>query len=101
MIGRQSLTRLAVHMADFNVFSIELSKNYDTAAWKEFTARFASLLRGSLRESICSARPPPGGGSGKMVRFSDRNSAKSARSSASKACSMPLGSKPRLALREC
>ena len=73
----------------------------DTAAWKEFTARFASLLRGSLRESICSARPPPGGGSGKMVRFSDRNSATSARSSASKACSMPLGSKPRLALREC
>ncbi len=71
----------------------------DAAAWKEFTARFASLLRGSLRDSIRSARP--GGGSGKMVRFSDRSSARSVRSSASKAYSKSLASKPGLALREC
>ena len=33
--GRQSLTTLAVHMAAFELFRIELSKNYDMNAWRE------------------------------------------------------------------
>ena len=33
--GRQSLTKLATHMAQFEIFQIELSKNYDNTAWRE------------------------------------------------------------------
>jgi len=33
--GRQSLTTLATAVADFSLFQIELSKNYDTTAWRE------------------------------------------------------------------
>ena len=33
--GRQSLTTLAAHVAQYELFQIQLSKNYDGAAWRD------------------------------------------------------------------
>ncbi|XP_051777061.1 dynein axonemal heavy chain 1 [Erpetoichthys calabaricus] len=45
--GRQSLTKLASHMADFDCFQIELSKNYGLTEWREDIKRI--LLKAGLQ----------------------------------------------------
>jgi len=47
--GRQSLTTLACHMAEFELFQIELSKNYDKVAWREDLKR---VLRQAGEKSL-------------------------------------------------
>lgn len=47
--GRQSYTRLAAHIMDFELFQIELNRNFGAKEWKEFLK--AMLLRISCTES--------------------------------------------------
>jgi dynein heavy chain len=51
--GRQSLTTLACHIAQYEIFRIELSKNYDMAAWREDLKK---VLR--MAGEVSSAWPP-------------------------------------------
>lgn len=62
--GRQSLTTLAAHVAQFEVFRVELSKNYDLSLWREDLKRLLRsagekctptvfLFTGGLGESVC------------------------------------------------
>lgn len=47
--GRQSLTRLAAHIMDYELFQIELTRNYSMNQWTEFLK--AMLLKVSSTES--------------------------------------------------
>ena len=62
--GRQSLTALAAHVATFEVFRIELSKNYDMTAWREDLKRLLRMAGARRRRQGGRARggrrqPPP------------------------------------------
>ncbi|KAM4613811.1 dynein axonemal heavy chain 1 [Polymixia lowei] len=49
--GRQSLTKLASHMSDYECFQIELSKNYGQAEWRE-DIKAIMLKAGLLNQQI-------------------------------------------------
>ena len=50
--GRQSLSKLAVHVSDYRIFQIELSKNYGVAEWKE-DAKSQLMKAGIEGEPLC------------------------------------------------
>lgn len=50
--GRQSLTRLAAFMADFDIFQIEISKNYNYTEWQEDMKRFIKAAGIGQREVV-------------------------------------------------
>ena len=50
--GRQSLTRLATHMAEFGCFQIELSKNYGSSEWREDIKKLMFRAGVHRRESV-------------------------------------------------
>jgi dynein heavy chain len=46
--GRQSLTRLAAHLSDYECFQIELAKNYGTSEWREDIKKGGILFSSSF-----------------------------------------------------
>jgi dynein heavy chain len=61
--GRQSLTRLAAHIAGYLCFQIELSKNYGSREWRDgikglkskagvYNRETASLIRMSVHSAV-------------------------------------------------
>ena len=44
--GRQSLSRLASKMADFDVYQVEIKKNYRTQEWREDVKELMRLVGG-------------------------------------------------------
>jgi len=48
--GRQSATKLATYMADYDLFQIEISRNYSMNEWREDIKRVCCFL---LRCCFC------------------------------------------------
>ena len=48
--GRQSLTRLAAHLSDYECFQIELAKNYGIVEWREDIKKV--MMQDSVNKSI-------------------------------------------------
>jgi P-loop containing dynein motor region D4 len=42
--GRQSATKLAAYMTDYDLFQIEISRNYTTNEWREDMKKVCSVL---------------------------------------------------------
>jgi dynein heavy chain len=55
--GRQSLSKLACHMADFQLFNIELTKSYDMNAWRD-DLRIVLRQAGERRQPTVRSRIP-------------------------------------------
>ena len=50
--GRQSLTRMASHIADFQVFQIEITKNYRVIEWREDLKTVLRLAGDELKNTV-------------------------------------------------